>query len=174
MDSFKERPLKKSFYNHHSTKISHTSQSLNFTNNPQSPNTAVLFLCKDNFYSFISPNYLCNLKIFALNTVFIMRNKRNSRSRRVESQSSDKDKNTSETSFTQGNATLVEVSENVNIFDRILGSKLTEPSQICNEIKTISQRLSETSSHKMTQNERQLNSKFEEMLKNLEQIETAI
>ena len=54
-------------------------------------------------------------------------------SRRVESQSSDREKNTSETSFTQGDVTLVNVSENVNnIFDRNLGSKLTEPSQIGN------------------------------------------
>ena len=52
-----------------------------------------------------------------------MGNKRNRRSRRVESQSSDRDENTSETSSTQGNATLVGVSENVNnILDRNLGS----------------------------------------------------
>ena len=43
-----------------------------------------------------------------------MGNKRKRRSRRVESQSSDRDANTSETSFTQGNATLVEVSEQNN------------------------------------------------------------
>ena len=52
--------------------------------------------------------------IFALRIVFIMGNKRKRRSRRVESQSSDGDVNTSETSFTQGEATLVDVSENVN------------------------------------------------------------
>ena len=81
-----------------------------------------------------------------------MGNKRNRRSRRVESQSSDRDKNISETNFTQGNATLVDVSENVNtIFDRNLGSKLTEPSQISNEIEAITQRLSEQNNHKMTQ-----------------------
>ena len=66
-----------------------------------------------------------------------MGNKRNRRSRRVESQSSDRDKNTSETSFTHGNAILVEVSENVDIFDRNLGIELTEPSQISNEINAI-------------------------------------
>ena len=43
-----------------------------------------------------------------------MGKKRNRRSRRVESQSSDRDENTSETSFTQGNETLVEVSEQNN------------------------------------------------------------
>ena len=43
-----------------------------------------------------------------------MGNKRNRSSRRVESQSSDRDENTSETSFTQSNATLVEVSEQNN------------------------------------------------------------
>ena len=64
-----------------------------------------------------------------------MGNKRNRRSRRVESQSSDRDKNTSETSFTRGNPTLVEFFENVNIFDRNLGSELTERSQISNEKK---------------------------------------
>ena len=58
-----------------------------------------------------------------------MGNKRNRRSRRVESQSTDRDENTSETSFTQGNATLVGVSENLNnVLDRNLGSELAEPS----------------------------------------------
>ena len=99
----------------------------------------VLFSVK--YLHFHFTQYLRNSKIFALYTVFIMRNK-NRRSRRVEFQPSDKDKNTSETSFTQGNATSVVVSENVNnIFDRNLGSKLTEPSQINNEIEAITQRL---------------------------------
>ena len=156
------------FYNDHSTKITHRVQSLSLTNNPQSPISAVFFLCKDNFYSFISPKYLCNSKIFAPNTVLIMGNKRNRRSRRVESQSSDRDENISETSFTQGIATLVDVSENVdNIFDRNLGSELTESSQISNEIEAIIQRLSEQNSHKMTQIEQQLNSKFEKILKEI-------
>ena len=43
-----------------------------------------------------------------------MGNKKNGRSKGVESQSSDRDENTSETSITQGNATLVEVSEQNN------------------------------------------------------------
>ena len=43
-----------------------------------------------------------------------MGNERNRSSKRVESQSSDREENTSETSFTQGNATLVEVSEQNN------------------------------------------------------------
>ena len=103
-----------------------------------------------------------------------MGNKGNRRSRRVESQSSDRDENISETSFTQGNATLVDVSENVkNIFDRNLGSELTEPLQISNEIEAITkiirdkQRLSEQNNHKKTQIEQQLNSKFEEILKEI-------
>ena len=95
-----------------------------------------------------------------------MGNKRRRRSRRVESQSSDRDENTSETSFTQGNATLVGVSENVNsVLDRNLGSELTEPSQISNEIEVISQRLTEQNNDKMSQIEEQLNNKFEEILK---------
>ena len=95
-----------------------------------------------------------------------MGNKRNRRSRRVESQSSDRDENTSETSFTQGDATLVGVSENVNkILDRNLGSELTEPSQISNEIEVISQKLTEQNNDKMSQIEEQLNNKFEEILK---------
>ena len=77
--------------------------------------------------------------------------KRNRRSKRVESPFPDRAENTSETSFKQGNATLVDVSENVNnIFDRSLGSEQTEPSQISNEIETISQRLSEQNNIKMT------------------------
>ena len=97
-----------------------------------------------------------------------MGNKRNRRSRRIESQSSDRDENISETSFTQGNETLVFVSENVNnIFDRNLGSELTEPSQISNEIEAITHKLSEQNNHKMTQIEQQLNSKFEEILKEI-------
>ena len=97
-----------------------------------------------------------------------MGNKRNRRSRRVESQSSDRDEKTSETSFTQGNATLVDVSENANnIFDRNLGSELTEPSQISNEIEVISQRLTEQNNNKMTQIGKQLNNKFDEILKEI-------
>ena len=97
-----------------------------------------------------------------------MGNKRNRRSRRVESQSSDRDENTSETSFTQGNGTLVGVSENVNnVLDRNLGSELTEPSLISNEIEVISQRLTEQNNDKMSQIEEQLNNKFEEILKEI-------
>ena len=60
-----------------------------------------------------------------------MGNKRNRRSMRAESQSSDRDENVSETSFTQGNANLVDASDNFNNFlDRNLGSELTEPSQL--------------------------------------------
>ena len=97
-----------------------------------------------------------------------MGNRRNRRSRRVESQSSDRDENTSETSFTQGNANLVGVSENVNnVLDRNLGSELTEPSQISIEIEVISQRLAEQNNDKMSQIEEQLNNKFEEILKEI-------
>ena len=92
----------------------------------------------------------------------------NRRSRRVESQSSDRDENASETSFTQGNATSVDVSENVNnSFDKNLGSEPTELSQISNEIEAITQRLSEQNNHKMTQIEQQLNSKYQEILKEI-------
>ena len=101
-----------------------------------------------------------------------MGNRRNRRTRRNESQSPEREENMSETSLLQGNATLTNVSENVNnIFDRNLGSELTEPSQISNEI--ISQRLSEQNSNKIqnrtdrTQIEHQLNSKFEEILKEI-------
>ena len=97
-----------------------------------------------------------------------MGNKRKRRLRRVESQSSDIDENTSETSLTQGNATLVDVSENVNdIFDRNLGSELTEPPKISKEIEAITQRLSEQNSSKMTQIEQQLNSKLAVILEEI-------
>ena len=87
---------------------------------------------------------------------------------RTDSQSPDRDENMSETSLLQGNATLTNVSESVsNIFDRNLGSELTEPSQINNEIEIITQRLSEQNNHKMAQIEHQLNSKFEEILKEI-------
>ena len=73
----------------------------------------------------------------------------------MDSQSSDRVENTSETSFTQGDATLVDVSENVtNIFDRNLDSELTEPSSISNEIEATSQRLSEQNNTNMTQTRR--------------------
>ena len=97
-----------------------------------------------------------------------MGNRRNRRTRRAESQSPGRDENTSETSFTRGNATLTNVSENVNnVFDRNLGSEITEPSQISNEIEVISQRLAEQNNSKMTQIEEQLNNKFEEILKEI-------
>ena len=93
-----------------------------------------------------------------------MGNKRNSGSRRIESQSSDRDENTTENTHT----TFDDVSENVNsIFDRNLGSELKEPSQISNEIEAITQRLSEQNNHKMTQIKQQLNSKFEKILKEI-------
>ena len=94
-----------------------------------------------------------------------MGNKRNERSRRKESQSSDRDENIPDTSLTQGNATLINVSENVNnILDRNLGSEITEPSQISKEIEFISRRLAERNNTTMEQIEEQLNSKFEEIL----------
>ena len=71
-----------------------------------------------------------------------MGNQRNRRSRRVESQWPDREEHTSETSFVQGDATLSNVSENVdNFFDRNLGSELTELSQIFIEIEVFSRRL---------------------------------
>ena len=92
----------------------------------------------------------------------------NRRTRRNESKSPERDENMSETSLLQSNATLTNVSENVNnVFDRNLGSELTEPSQISNEIEIITQRLSEQNSNKMTQIEHQLNCKFEEMFKEI-------
>ena len=92
----------------------------------------------------------------------------NRRTRRTESQSPDRDENTSETSLLQGNATLINISENLNnIFDRNVGSELTDPSQISNETEVISERLTEQNNAKMTQIEEQLNSKFEEILKEI-------
>ena len=101
--------------------------------------------------------------------VFSMGNRKNRRTRRTTSQFSDRDENTPETSFAQGDATLTNVSENVNeVFDRNLGSELTEPSQIGNEIEVISQRLEEQNNDKtMSQIEKQLNNKFEEIPKEI-------
>ena len=48
-----------------------------------------------------------------------------------------------------------------------MGSELTEPSQNKIEIKAITQRLSEQNNHKTTQIQQQLNSKFEEILKEI-------
>ena len=63
----------------------------------------------------------------------------------------DRDENTPQTSLTQGNATLINVSENgYNILDRNLGNEVTEPSQISNEIELISQRLAEGNISKTT------------------------
>ena len=69
---------------------------------------------------------------------------------------------------------MVDVSDNViNIFDMNLGSEVTELSQTSNEIEAITHILSEENSHKMIQIEQQLNSKFEEILKEI-RTETAI
>ena len=107
-------------------------------------------------------------RFLQLEVVFNMGNRRNRCTRRNESQSPERDENMSETRLLQGDATLTIVSENVNnVFDRNLGSELTEPSQISNEIEIISQRLSEQNSNKMTQIEHQLNSKLEEILKEI-------
>ena len=58
-----------------------------------------------------------------------MGNRKIRRTRRKESsQPLDRDENISETCLVRGNATLTNVSENVNnIFDRKLGSELTDP-----------------------------------------------
>ena len=62
---------------------------------------------------------------------------------RVESQSSDREGNASETSAKQRNATSVDLSENVNnIFETNLGRELTGPSKTSNEIKGISPKTS--------------------------------
>ena len=55
----------------------------------------------------------------------------------------------------------------VYIFDRNLGRELTEPSEISNEIEAMSQRLSEQNNTKKTQIEQHLNSKIEEILKEI-------
>ena len=97
-----------------------------------------------------------------------MGNKRSRRSKRTESQSSDRDENTSETSFTQGNATLVSVSENAgHIFDRNLDFELTALSQVSNEIEVIPKIFAAQNNTKMTQIEEQLNSKIGEILKEI-------
>ena len=164
MESFQKRPLQ----SHFPTIIQRKPHIQSSHPISQATHNLKTLLFKDNFYSFILTNYLCKSKTFALSTVFIMGNKRNRRSRKVESQSSDREECTSETSFTQGNVTLVDISENINdIFDRNLGSELTEPSQTSYEIEASPQRSSEQNSHKMTQIEQQLNSKFEEMLKEI-------
>ena len=64
---------------------------------------------------------------------------------------------------------LIDVSENLNnIFDRNLGnSEVTEPSEVCNEIEVISQRLAEQNNTEITQIEEQLKSKFEEILEEI-------
>ena len=99
--------------------------------------------------------------------LFITGNKRNRRLRRVESQSPGGEENLSETSILQGNATLTNVSENVdNVFDRNLCSELTEPSHASNEIE-ISQKLTERNNTKMSQIKEHLNSKLEEILKEI-------
>ena len=104
-----------------------------------------------------------------------MGNRKNRRTRRTASQSSDRDENTPEPNFTQGNATFTNVSENGNeVFDRNLGSELTEPSQTNNEIETMSQRLTEQNNDMMSQTEKQLNNKFEEILKELRTNKTTV
>ena len=94
-----------------------------------------------------------------------MGNKRNRRSSMVESQSSDREENTLKTSFTQGNWTLINVSEDVdNISDRNFGNELTELSEVSKGINVLSQRLTEQNNTKMSQFEEQLILKIEEVL----------
>ena len=160
MKSFWKIPLKSVFP--HSLKTKHSDTTV-------TPNLQdyILQFFSVKYHQFNFTQIPLYFNDFRTQHCFPYGNKRNRRSRRVESQSSDRDENTSETSFTQGNATLVEVSKNVNIFDRNLGSELTEASQISNGIKAIIQRLSDQNNHTMTQIEQQLNSKFEEILKEI-------
>ena len=63
---------------------------------------------------------------------------------------------------------MINVSEKVNyILDRNLASERTEPTQISNEIEIVAQKLAEQNKTKMTQKEKQLNSKSEERLKEI-------
>ena len=97
-----------------------------------------------------------------------MGSKGNRRLRRAESQSSHAEGNLSETSIAQGNDTLTNVSENAEyVFDKNLGSELTELSQINNKIEGIAQILTEQNNTKMTQIDEQLSNKFEEILKDI-------
>ena len=97
-----------------------------------------------------------------------MGNKRNRRQERVESQSPDGEENLSETSIKQENTTLTNVSNNAdNVFDRNLGSELTDPSQNNKMIEIISQRLTEQNNTKISQIEEHLNSNFEEILEKI-------
>ena len=68
------------------------------------------FHCKDNNKLLFRTIFL-NFKDFTPEVVFIMRNKRNRRWRRIESQSSDRDGSTPDTRLIQSNATLINVSE---------------------------------------------------------------
>ena len=78
------------------------------------------------------------------------------------------EKNFSETSIVQGNATLANVSENADIvFDRNLGSEQAAPSLVSNEIEVILPRLTEQNNTKMAQIGEQLNSKVEGILKKI-------
>ena len=89
-----------------------------------------------------------------------MENKRSRRLRTVESRSPE--------ALWKDKALLTNVSETaVNVFDRNLRSELTELSQVSNEIEIISQRLTEQINTKMSQIEKHLNSKFEEILKEI-------
>ena len=86
--------------------------------------------------------------------------RRNRRSKRVKSHTSDREENTSETRFKNSS-----VSQNVdNIFDRNSGSELIEPLQIGNGTEGFSQRLIERNNTKMSQIEEHLKSKSEGIL----------
>ena len=66
-----------------------------------------------------------------------------------------------ELSLVQDNATSIIVSENVNrISDKNLGSELTEPSQVCNQIEVISLRLAEQNNTIMILIEKQAHCKI--------------
>ena len=73
-------------------------------------------------------------------------------------------------------ATLVDVSESVNLFDRNLGSQLTDPHKLATRKKfprrAFSKRLVEQNNTIMSQIEEQLNSKFEKVANKTEQIKT--
>ena len=158
--------ISKPFFNFHLTKNTRSIQSLKIREILFiTPKPCRFFLCKDNS-EFSFPTKSLKFKRFPQpKVVFNMGKRKSRRTRRTESQSPDRDENMSETSLLQGNATLTNVSENVNnVFDRNIGSELTETSQISNEIVIITQRLSEQNNNKMTQIEHQLNSKFEEIL----------
>ena len=98
-----------------------------------------------------------------------MGNKRNRRSRRLETPSPEKVNHTQFETPNTGNETLTNLNENVQGYlgDNVSENQLAEPSQTSNEIQVWTQSLEQKSNDRITKMREEIDDKLESILKEI-------